>query len=175
MLRGHMKCCPSAVDIFLLKGHTIPYLVRNVWYLVRNMWLPSRCTSHSPSAPYLSVTFLWPFGDLWWPFGDLSVTFRWPFGDLSVTFWWPFGDLFVTFRWPFGDLSVTFRLPNKNVFAQNTTVFAQNLTPGVWHWLPWPCLMAICWFSPKWADCCFFLLSVYCTSLNTLEGRVWRV
>ena len=53
MLRGHMKCCPSAVNIFLLKGHTIPYLARNVWYLVRNMWLPSRCTSHSPSAPYL--------------------------------------------------------------------------------------------------------------------------
>ena len=52
MLRGHMKCCHSAVNIFLLKGHTIPYLVRNVWYLVRNMWLPSRCTSHSPSAPY---------------------------------------------------------------------------------------------------------------------------
>ena len=52
MLRGHMKWCPSAVNIFLLKGHTIPYLVRNVWYLVRNMWLPSRCTSHSPSAPY---------------------------------------------------------------------------------------------------------------------------
>ena len=52
MLRGHMKCCPSAVNIFLLKGHTIPYLVRNVWYLVRNMWLPSRCTSYSPSAPY---------------------------------------------------------------------------------------------------------------------------
>ena len=51
MLRGHVKCCPSAVNIFLLKGHTIPYLVRNVWYLVRNMWLPSSCTSHSPSAP----------------------------------------------------------------------------------------------------------------------------
>ena len=50
MLRGHMKCCPSAVNIFLLKGHTIPY----VWYVVRNMWLPSRCTSHSPSAPYYS-------------------------------------------------------------------------------------------------------------------------
>ena len=54
MLRGHMKCCPSAVKIFLLKWHTIPYLVRNIWSLVRNMWLPSRCTSHSPSAPYLS-------------------------------------------------------------------------------------------------------------------------
>ena len=53
MLRGHMKCCPSAFNIFLLKGHTIPYLVRNVWYLVRNMWLPSRCTSHSPFAPYI--------------------------------------------------------------------------------------------------------------------------
>ena len=52
MLRGHMKCWPSAVNVFLLKGHTIPYLVRHVWYLVRNMWLPSRCTSHSPSAPY---------------------------------------------------------------------------------------------------------------------------
>ena len=46
-----MICCPSAVNIFLLKGHAIPYLVRNVWYLVRNMWLPSRCTSHSPSVP----------------------------------------------------------------------------------------------------------------------------
>jgi hypothetical protein len=52
MVRGHMKCCPSAVKIFFLKGHTIPYLVRNVWYLVRNMWLPSRCTSHSSSTPY---------------------------------------------------------------------------------------------------------------------------
>ena len=50
-----MKCCPSAVNIFLLKGHTISYLVRNVWYLVRNMWLPSRCTSHSPSAPYVTL------------------------------------------------------------------------------------------------------------------------
>ena len=27
MLRGHMKYCPFAVNIFLLKGHTIPYLV----------------------------------------------------------------------------------------------------------------------------------------------------
>ena len=58
MLRGHMKCCPSAVNIILLKGHTIPYLVRNVWYLVKNMWLPSRCTSHSPSAPYASLIVL---------------------------------------------------------------------------------------------------------------------
>ena len=53
MLRGHMKCCPSAVNLFLFKGHTISYLAMNVWYLVRNMWLPSRCTPHSPSAPYL--------------------------------------------------------------------------------------------------------------------------
>ena len=37
MLRGHMKCCPSDINIFLLKGHTIPYLVRNVWDLVRNI------------------------------------------------------------------------------------------------------------------------------------------
>ena len=37
------------VTILLLRGHTIPYLVRNVCYLVRHMWLPSRCTSHSPS------------------------------------------------------------------------------------------------------------------------------
>ena len=34
MLRGHMKCCPCDVNTFLLKGHTIPYLLRNVWYLV---------------------------------------------------------------------------------------------------------------------------------------------
>ena len=46
-----MKCGSSAVNIFLLKGHTISYLVRNVWYVVRDMWLPSRCTSHSRSAP----------------------------------------------------------------------------------------------------------------------------
>ena len=52
MLRGHIKCSPYAINIFLLKGHTISYLERNVWYLVRNMWLPSRFTSHSLSAPY---------------------------------------------------------------------------------------------------------------------------
>ena len=34
MLRGYMKYCPSAVYIFLSKGQTILYLVRNVWYLV---------------------------------------------------------------------------------------------------------------------------------------------
>ena len=50
-VKRHMKCCPSDATIFLLKGNTVPYLVRNVWYLVRHMWLPSRCTSHSPSAP----------------------------------------------------------------------------------------------------------------------------
>ena len=53
MLRGHMKLCPFAVNIILIKGHIIPYFVRSVWYLVRNMWLPSRCLSHSPSGPYL--------------------------------------------------------------------------------------------------------------------------
>ena len=42
----------TGVNIFLLKGLTIPYLVRNVWYLVRIMWLASRCTSHSLSALY---------------------------------------------------------------------------------------------------------------------------
>ena len=62
MLRGHMKCCPSAVTIFLLKGDTIPYLVKNVWYLVWHMWLPSRCTSHSLSSPYLEPPKLVWFG-----------------------------------------------------------------------------------------------------------------
>ena len=72
MLRGHMKCCPPAVNIFLLKGNFIQYLVRNVWYMVRNMWLPSRCNSHSPSAPYTGCCW-WPTdwwhytGCCWWP------------------------------------------------------------------------------------------------------------
>ena len=26
-----MKCCPSAVSISVLKGHTIPYFVRHMW------------------------------------------------------------------------------------------------------------------------------------------------
>ena len=54
-----MKCSPSAVNIILLKGHTIPYLVRHGCYLVGNMWLPSRCTSHRSSAPYMILGKYW--------------------------------------------------------------------------------------------------------------------
>ena len=32
-----LKCCPFAVNKCPLKGHTIPYLLMNVWYLVITM------------------------------------------------------------------------------------------------------------------------------------------
>ena len=59
MLGGHMKCYSSVVNIFILKGHTFPYLVRNDWYLVKNIRLPSRCTSHSRGGDYSTLVLLW--------------------------------------------------------------------------------------------------------------------
>ena len=55
MLRGHMICYPSAVNKFILKGHTIPYLFRNVWYLVRNMWLPPLIVRLPPIRKTLNI------------------------------------------------------------------------------------------------------------------------
>ena len=85
MLRGLMKCCPFSVGIIHLKGHSIPYLVWDVWYLVRNIWLPSRCTSHSLSAPYLELGLsislnIWLSGrfKMIWHFQDL-VYLNWSF------------------------------------------------------------------------------------------------
>ena len=40
MLKGHMKCRSCAGNLFHLKGHTIPYLARDVWYLVKKNVAP---------------------------------------------------------------------------------------------------------------------------------------
>ena len=46
-----MKYCPSAVYIFLSKGQTILYLVRNVWYLVMQFGIFGKASLYCTSKP----------------------------------------------------------------------------------------------------------------------------
>ena len=130
MLRGHMKCCPSAVNIFLLKGHTIPYLVRNVWDLVRNMWLPSRCTSHSPSAPLVGADCM---ERLRWANTDLSVHFRKTNTDPPVHFRKANTDSSMHFKEANTKILLPVLLPTPNLTSKFTPNIIPNITINLLH------------------------------------------
>ena len=52
MVRGYMKYCSFAVKMFLSKGHSILYLVRNVWYVVVIFSILGKASLNCTSEPY---------------------------------------------------------------------------------------------------------------------------